>query len=229
MLYGIEHHPIFEKIDLKIDYPAIIAQDLIENKIDVGLVPVATIPQIPNAQIISDYGIAANGNVASVCIFSQVPIEEISQLYLDYQSRTSVKLAQILLKKYWKLKPEYLAAPENFIDLVQGNTAAVIIGDRAFEALKTFPYVYDLSKYWKAYTNLDFTFAAWVANKQLSQEFITAFNEANALGLQHIDDVVAAISYPQYDLNEYYRKNICFYLDEEKQKGLQRFLQEIAD
>ncbi len=43
-----------------------------------------------SARIISDYGIAADGNVVSVALSSaRMPMEEIKTVYLDYQSRTS--------------------------------------------------------------------------------------------------------------------------------------------
>ncbi len=68
-------------------------------------------------------------------------------------------------------------------------------------------------------------FAAWVANKELPDSFKTAFNAANAEGLKHIDEVVAANPFPYYDLHTYYTENIHYLLDEEKKKGLHKFLE----
>ena len=100
LLYGLQHHAISESIELIEDYPANLARALEENTIDIGLVPVAVIPKLPEAHIISNYCIGATGPVASVSIFSQVPMESITSVYLDYQSKTSVNLARILLKNY---------------------------------------------------------------------------------------------------------------------------------
>ncbi|RYZ28292.1 MAG: hypothetical protein EOP49_41570 [Sphingobacteriales bacterium] len=229
LLYGIERHGVMESIDLTLEYPALIAQHLREDTTDVGLVPVAAIPTIPNARIISDYGIGADGDVASVCIFSKVPIESVERIYLDYQSRTSVRLAQVLLKHYWKKEVTLLQAPDDYIGLIEGNTAGVIIGDRALLQLDSFPYVYDLAAYWKTFTGLPFIFAAWVANKDLPEAFINQFNEANAAGLQHIDAVVAENPFPGYDLQVYYRQNIQYALTEDKKKGLALFLEYLKD
>ncbi len=228
-MYGIERHAVMQEMDLVLEYPSLIAKHLQEDTTDVGLVPVAAIPSIPNARIISDYGIGADGKVASVCIFSKVPMEQIEQVYLDYQSRTSVRLAQVLLKHYWKKEVVFLQAPENYIDLVSGTTAAVIIGDRALEQLEHFEYIYDLAENWKTFTGLPFIFAAWVANKELPESFIQKFNEANALGLDHLDEVIAANPYPVYDLDVYYRENILYYLDEAKKQGLARFLEYLKE
>jgi len=229
LLYGIERHPVMDDIELSLEYPAIIAQHLREDMVDIGLVPVAAIPSIPNARIISDYGIAAEGKVASVCIFSRVPIEEIDSIYLDYQSRTSVRLAQVLLKHYWKIEVPIMQAPEDYINLIEGKTAGVIIGDRALQQLPNFKYIYDLADYWKTFTGLPFIFAAWVANKDLPEAFITKFNEANANGLAHIDEVVTENPIDYYDLQIYYRQNIKYNLNEQNRKGLELFLEYLKD
>ena len=216
-----------QDIDIVVDYPAKLALLMQQGSIDLALLPVAAIPTIKDAQIIADYGIASDGNVASVALFSRVPIEDIATVYLDYQSRTSVRLAQLLLHHYWKKEVVYIPAPENYIDAITGNKAGVIIGDRALMNLSNFEYVYDLSKAWKAYTGLDFIFAAWVANKKLPADFILNFNEANASGIRQIDKVVAENPYLYYDLHTYYTRNIKFYLDNIKKQGLIRFLEMI--
>lgn len=229
MLYGIERHEVMDDIDLQLEYPALIAQHLREDTVDIGLVPVAAIPSIPNARIVSDYGIAADGKVASVCIFSHVPIEEIECIYLDYQSRTSVRLAQVLLKHHWKVQVPILQAPENYIELIKGKTAGVIIGDRALQQLPDFEYIYDLAEHWKLFTGLPFIFAGWVANKDLPEDFISKFNEANKNGLAHIDEVVEENAVDYYDLQIYYRKNIQYILTEENRKGMELFLEYLKD
>jgi chorismate dehydratase len=229
LLYGIERHKMRNRIELILEYPSMIATHLQNGSIDVGLVPVAAIPVIPNAKIISEYGIAAKGKVASVCIFSHVPIEEVRCLYLDYQSRTSVKLAEILIRNYWKKEIEFLSAPQNYIDLIKGGTAGVIIGDRALQQLNHFEYVYDLAEHWHIFTGLDFMFAAWVTNKELSKDFIASFDEANAVGLLHLPEVIAQNPFPYYDLHTYYTQNIQFKLDKEKHRGKDLFLKYLRE
>ncbi len=225
LLYGIERSDLANEIELIVDYPSQLAKKLQENIIDLALVPVAAIPSIKNAQIVSDYGIASDGNVVSVALFSHVPVNEIKQVYLDYQSRTSVRLAQLLLEQYWNIKVNYLPAGENYIDYINGTNAGVIIGDRALKQLHNFGYIYDLSAAWKAHTGLGFIFAAWVANKEIPVDFTTRFNAANAEGLNHLGEIIAENSFPYYDLHTYYTQNIRFLLDEDKKKGLAKFLE----
>lgn len=217
-----------DRIDLIEEYPSRIAEMLLNDEIDIGLVPVAIIPQMREAYITTDYCIGARGDVASVAVFSEVPMNEVDTLLLDYQSRTSVNLARILLKEYWKKEPVIKDTREDFRSLITGRTAAVVIGDRALEQRKISKYVYDLAGAWKAHTGLPFVFAAWVANKKPDPDFEDAFNRANGYGIKHIDEVIAAQpAYEAYDLKQYYTENISYGLTDEKRKGLALFLEKM--
>jgi chorismate dehydratase len=227
LLYGIERAQIRKDIELIIDYPARIADMLVKDEIDMGLVPVAIIPFLREYHINGNYCIGSNGMVASVCLFSEVPIGEVERVLLDYQSRTSVQLAKILLKEYWKVDPELIDAGKDFRDHIRGTTAGVIIGDRALEQRKISPCHYDLAEAWKGLTGLPFVFAAWISNKPLEASFIKEFDEANHQGLLHIREVVAENPYPLFDLYAYFTRHLDYNLDEAKRRGLEEFLKHI--
>lgn len=230
LLYGIRQHEVLKKIDLIEDYPAKIAQLLIDGQVDIGLIPVAVIPKLKEWHIVTDYCIGAEGAVASVCLFSEVPIWEIEKVYLDYQSRTSVRLAQLLLKDFWKKDVQYIdATGEDFRKAIAGTTAGVVIGDRALEQRLQSKYVYDLGEAWKEHTGLPFVFAAWIANRQLPESFLKEFNEANGLGFKHLDAVIEANPFRPYNLKKYYTENIKYKFDEQKQEGLQLFLSKLSN
>lgn len=223
-MYAFKHGLKIDGMEIVEEYPSKIAAMLLNDEIDVGLVPVAIIQKLKEHHIITDYCIGAEQEVASVCLFSEVPLHQIEKVILDYQSRTSVALARVLIEKYWKLPVVFEEATENFREEIKGTTAAVVIGDRAFEQRKISKYKYDLAQNWIAFTGLPFVFAAWVANKTLPDSFIEAFNKANKKGLQHIDRVVAENVSPYYDLKKYYTDNISYELTDEKRKGLEKFL-----
>jgi chorismate dehydratase len=211
-------------VDLIIDYPSKIASMLLEDKIDVGLVPVAIIPEMKEHYIISDYCIGSVGKVASVALFSDVPLNEIETVLLDYQSRTSVALLKILLNEYWKIKVIYKNTSGDFQSKISGTTAGLVIGDRALIQRKISPYIFDLGLEWKNFTGLPFVFAAWISNKKLDENFIYNFNESNKTGLNNLDKVVKENPFTTFDLNHYYKDCISFDLDDNKKKGLQLFL-----
>ncbi|HTQ64165.1 MAG TPA: menaquinone biosynthesis protein [Puia sp.] len=227
LLYGIQSGTLINDITLKIDYPSKIAELLLKDEIDIGLVPVAIIPGMKEYHINTNYCIASDGAIASVCIFSESPIEKIETVLLDYQSRTSVILAKILLKEYWKIHPQLIDGGEDFIKDIKGNTAGVVIGDRALEQRKKSAYIYDLGEAWKSLTGLPFVFAAWVSNKKLDDSFVNQFDQANGIGIHHIEDVLAGLNYNGFDLHEYYTHFIKYEFDDKKRKGLDLFLQKL--
>jgi chorismate dehydratase len=225
LIYGLRLPPVSEQIELIEEHPAKLADMLISGEIDLGLIPVAAIPQLKEHYIIGDYCIGTEGEVASVCLFSEVPVQEIKRVYLDYQSRSSVALLQWLMKEYWGIHPEIIhAADDSFRKEIKGSTAGLVIGDRAFEQRKVSTFIYDLGAEWRSITGLPFVFAAWVSNKPLPAAFIKTFNEANALGLNFIDEIVAANAFELYDLKKYYNLHISYTLDERKREGMKKFL-----
>ena len=227
LIYGFEQGMMKDEVNLIIDYPSKIAAMLLEDEIDVGLIPVAVIPQMKQHFIISDYCIGSVGEVASVCLFSEVPLDKIENVLLDYQSRTSVALLKVLIKEYLKINVVFEETSGDYQSKISGTTAGLVIGDRALQQRKVSSYIFDLGFEWKNFTGLPFVFAAWISNKKLDEDFIKSFNEANTLGLNKIDEVVKENPYNIFDLNHYYTNCIRFDLDENKKKGLELFLEKI--
>ena len=224
LLYGILQSPVLAEMELIIDYPSRIADMLLKDEIDMGLVPVAIIPKMKEYYINGDYCIGSDGPVASVCLFSEKPMEEITTVLLDYQSRTSVELARVLLREFWRVSPLIKDGGVDFRDQIRGTTAGIVIGDRALEQRKISPFVYDLGEAWKNLTGLPFVFAAWISNKPLDKGFIEQFNAANGAGIDQIDRVVAENPYDVFDLHAYFTFYLHYRLGEQQQKGLEKFL-----
>ena len=229
LVYGFEQGMMKADIELINDYPSNVAAKLLSNEIDVGLVPVAIIPQMTEHHIVSEYCIGCDGEVASVCLFSDVPLGDVETILLDYQSKTSVALLKILLKEHWKVEPTLVEAGEDYEQKIFGRTAGLVIGDRAFKQRLRSQYIYDLGAAWKEMKGLPFVFAAWVSNKPMSDKFKKDFDKANAIGLKNIAAIIDASSNNMYDLQTYYSKNISYELNKEKKKGLKEFLKKIRD
>ena len=216
-----------DEMDLIIDYPSNIASFLINDRIDIGLVPIAVIPSLKEHHIISDYGIGCDGEVASVCLFSEVPLAEIETILLDYQSSTSSALLKILLEEHWKISPQIVSGTDNYEKQITGTTAGLVIGDRALRQRLRSKYFYDLGSAWKEMTGLPFVFAAWVSNKKLPAAFIAAFNEANEFGLNNLDEVIRQNPHSVFDLKRYYTELVKFKLDSQMHAAKALFLRKI--
>ena len=229
-LYGIENSTVKEDLDISLDIPSDCAKKLLSGEVDLGLVPVAIIPELKEHYIVSDYCIGAEGKVDSVALFSEVPLDEMENIYLDYQSKTSVNLVQVLAKKYWNISPNFIQAAVGYENKISGKTAAVIIGDRTFNLPKKYSFKYDLSEQWQEFTGLPFVFACWVANKELPSLFINKFNEALNKGVENIENVLSAYdeqSISKSALKNYLVENISYPFDEKKQKAVTLFLESI--
>lgn len=230
LVYGLKLPPIADEIELIEETPARLAELLVDDQIDVGLIPVAVIPELKQYFIAGDYCIGTETEVASVCLFSEVPLSQIEKVYLDYQSRSSVALLQWLIREYWDIHPQIVQAhDDSYRNNIRGTTAGLVIGDRAFEQRKISTFIYDLASEWRSITGLPFVFAAWISNKPMTDSFVQKFNEANALGLDHIDEIVAQQRFDLFDLKKYYSLHMSYRLDERKVKGMNLFLQHIQE
>jgi chorismate dehydratase len=230
--YGLSHSELKNSIDLQEDIPSICAQKLKFNQVDIGLVPVALLPELDNYKIITDYCIGADGKVDSVKLYSQVPLNEIKSVTLDYQSRSSIKLTKILNKFYWKQNFEFKDAKPGYEKNISGTNAAVVIGDRTFSINGTYKYEFDLAEEWKKMTGLPFVFAAWVTTSEIDQKFISEFNEVLKNGIKNIDKAIqySAIIHPaNFNPLDYLTNKISYDLNAEKRQALNLFLKYISE
>ena len=223
-IYGLEHSDIINKIDLSLDIPSDCAAKVINGEVDLGLMPVAAIPLVPNANIVADYCIGSDGAVNSVFIFSNVPIRELKTLKLDAHSRTSNNLAKVLLKFHWKQEVAFTT------DQHEKTDAIVLIGDRTFGKKDDYAFAYDMGEEWKNFTGLPFIYAAWVANKEIPQSFKTEFNAALKYGLDHRNEVLESLpETPNFDLVDYLNHKLQFEVTEDRKKAMNLFLGYIED
>lgn len=208
--------------------PSDCAQKLIDDEADIGLIPVAATLSLPQWHLVSDYCIGAVGAVNSVFIFSNCPIEQVEKLHLDPESRSSNNLAKVLLKNYWKITPEFIVNAPDYGTLSNENAAFVQIGDRTFGKADKYPYVYDLAAEWTDFTGLPFTFAAWIANKPIPEEFIAEFNQALQYGLDHRNELFEEMTMrSDFDLKDYLLHKIDYPLTQPKKEALHLFLEYI--
>jgi len=231
-IYGLEQAWMKDQIELEMDIPSVCASKLISGKVDIGLVPVAILPELKEYHLLTDYCIGANGNVNSVVLVSQVPMTEIEKVVMDYQSRTSVMLARVLAEHFWKISPDWIQGKDGYEETISKKTAGIIIGDRALILKDQFKYVYDLSGEWKKFTGLPFVFACWVSNKPISKEFTADLNKAAHSGISNIPEVLEMYGSGSIDpevAERYLTENIDYHFDADKKIALQLFLRYIGE
>lgn len=122
-----------------------------------------------NYKLLPRLCIAANHQILSVNLYSQLPLKELSgkRLGLTHHSATSVELLQVLCDHYWCISPQFV--PLNRNEPLKNYPAILLIGDEALVnlSLPGFETV-DLASEWYAFTGLPFVFAVFSAQSYLS-------------------------------------------------------------
>lgn len=227
---GLELSGMIDEIELHLDVPSVSARKLLNNEVDIALIPVAVLPQLEHPHIITDYCIGTTGKVASVGLFAEKPITDIQQVYLDNQSRTSAGLLKILVQEFWKKEIEFLPAFPGYESQISGVKGGLIIGDRAIKLRNNYKYFYDLGACWENLTQLPFVFATWVCNREIEPELEQKLNHAFQLGVSKKMNLVHVYQKEfgsGFNVQDYFSQNISYELDPLKYKALDLYLSKL--
>lgn len=224
--YGIEKSDYLKKnSSIYYDNPSECADKLINNRADIGLIPITGLLQHKNLIRITDFGLASKEKVKSVFIFSEKSLENIENIILDYQSLTSVYIAKILAKFHFKQSFNFIPGQVGYENEIKGKTAGVVIGDRAIKLKKQFNHSYDLAEEWNNFTSLPAVFAVWAANKNINKDFLSHFNDSLKYGVENLNVVAEenknAFSY--FDLKDYLQNCIEYKLSTAHLKSIELF------
>ena len=130
-VFGIKQSGYIDNYQLLLDVPSVCADKIINSEADIGLIPVSGIPYIKNCEIISDYCIGSQGKVKTVVLASKIPLNNISEVYLDLDSRTSAKLIKILAEKFWK--KSIIWKDLTSLTILDNCDSVLLIGDKVFK------------------------------------------------------------------------------------------------
>ena len=178
-------------IELSLDLPSRLADQLAAGTIDVGLIPVVEFFRGVSYSLIPNIAIASRGPVLSVTLFSKKPWAEIRSVALDEGSRSSAALAQILLRKRYQLHPSIVSLPIEVPAESLDVDAVLLIGDRAMHAcLPGFRHAYDLGQEWTDWTGLPFVYAVWAVRDGVELgDTEAAFVRAKEYGVAHAGEI----------------------------------------
>jgi chorismate dehydratase len=178
-------------VELSLDLPSRLADQLAAGELDVGLIPVVEFFRGAGYTFVPNVAIGSRGPVLSVTLFSKVPWEAIRTVALDEGSRTSAALTQILFRKRYGVNPDVypLAINTPADDLT--TDAVLLIGDRAMRAcLPGYRFAYDLGEEWTAWTGLPMVFAVWAVRSGIDLgPAEAAFQKAKEYGLAHAGEI----------------------------------------
>jgi chorismate dehydratase len=238
LVYGLDKRS--DLFDLRFDVPSTCATLLHAGEIDLGMIPSIEYLRGPVAySIVPDLGIISDGDVASVALFTRVPLKQVRRIGLDTSSRTSAGLTRVLCREAWDIDPEFESVPPDVAARIEGADAALLIGDPALfldHEAAGFARI-DLGAEWMRLTGLPFVWAFWAGRPDaIDAAGIEALQHARDGGVADADAIGRA--YPDVAAkpaqgakaderaelcSKYLRENIKYRLGDREARGLRRY------
>ncbi|MFD0330021.1 menaquinone biosynthetic enzyme MqnA/MqnD family protein [Streptacidiphilus monticola] len=234
-------------LDLTKDTPDHLNDALAEGRLDIG--PISCLEYLRHSAdlvLLPEIAVGSDGPVMSCVIVSQLPLDQLDgrRVALGSTSRTSVRLAQLLLADRFGVTPDYYSCPPDLGAMLQEADAAVLIGDAALRAsLHDAPRlgldVHDLGAMWKEWTGLPFVFAVWAARRDylaqhpdVVREVHRAFLDSRDLSMAEVDKVAEQTArWEAFDvdvLRRYYAEALDFSFGERQVRGMREFARRVG-
>ena len=123
--------------------------------------------------LLPDLGICSKGEVGSVLLFGNKPLEKMESIALPSDSSSSVALMKYILKQK-HLKPKLTVMGPDVDKMLEFADGALIIGDRALDASRLHPekVKLDLGMEWQRITGNPMVFGVFAARKDTPHEYI---------------------------------------------------------
>jgi chorismate dehydratase len=229
LVYGLDAYP--DQFDVRFDVPAKCATLLHEGRVDLGLIPAIEYLRGPEDYwIVPGISIGSEGDIASVAVFSKVPVGKIATISLDLSSRTSVALTRILCAKRWGIRPAFTPADPDLKTMLERADAALVIGDPALaiDAARLGVLKLDLGAEWDALTGLPFVYAMWTGRRGVATEAHSrALQDARDRGVANLPTIAREVGdgdpAREDQALRYLRDNLRYGLGEREAAGLRRF------
>jgi len=171
--WGLVRSGALLDLDLVKDTPERLSEQLVAGDLDIG--PISLVEYLRHAEdlvVLPDLAVGSDGPVMSCNLVSQLPFAELGgeRVALGSTSRTTVQLAQLVLRERYGVQPSYYSCPPDLAEMMQEAAAGVLIGDAALraslhEAPRLGLRVLDLGEAWKDWTGLPMVFAVWAVRR----------------------------------------------------------------
>ena len=206
--------------------PARLAEMLQRDELDAALVSVVEVLSNDRYDILDGIAIASLGEVKSVLLAHRRPLHEITEVYCDTASLTSVQLLRVLLAERG-LKPEF--RPLASYDFAALPDYALLIGDPALDfALGPHEHeIWDLGAAWFELTNLPFVYAVWALRRGMENSALRRLlREARDFGLDTLDHIIRTRAEYTWDFRrDYLGWHIHYHLGSDEKRGLAKFME----
>jgi len=232
LIYGLEQKK--NSVELHYAVPALLPQMLIDDYVDVAMIPSIEYFRKGSLAIIPEIAITSQQAVESVKIFSKVPLKDIKTVALDKNSLTSRTLTKIILSKRYHISPGYTHWNNRYDISSTECDAVLLIGDNAMKVTKDRYESLDLGQAWYEYTWLPFVYAVWAVkhgrkihglNKLLKSAKENGVHMAKLLAR----DESIRLGLSQETCYRYLTESISYDFGENEIKGLSTFYKHAVD
>jgi len=225
------HGPLKGRFEVTPSSPARCAEQLATGEVDVGIIPSIEYQRIPDLEVVPGIAIGATAKVRSVILVRYRNTHEVRSVALDTNSRTSVALATLLLRRKMRLNPEFVHRAPDPSAMLRECDAALIIGDAALKVSPEEYEITDLAEAWVEWQDKPFVFAVWACrrDRNLPDDLAAVLQEAKEWGCGVRREIAGEygkrLGLPQGFLEEYLRHNVDYDMTARHVEGLERFYQ----
>ncbi len=204
--------------------PARLAAMLRREELDAALVSVTEVLLNDRYDVLDGIAIASRGEVYSVVLAHRKPLAEVTEVFCDPASLTSVNLLKVLLAERG-LKPEFKPL-ENYA-VAADKDFVLLIGDRAIEFQRA-PHahtIFDLGSAWLELTHRPFVYAVWALRRGIENQALRAeLRAAKHFGMETLEKIIATRAEFDADFRrDYFERNIHFHLGEDEKRAIAKF------
>jgi chorismate dehydratase len=235
LVAGLGNDPAFA---LRFDPPSVCARLLHDGAIDLGMIPAIAYQHREGYRVVPGAAIGSNGPVASVALFTKVPLDRVERVAADTSSNTSVALLRVLCEERFNIGPEFVPAAPDLERMIADADAALLIGDPALFADQDALGLekIDLGEEWTAMTGLPFVWAFWAGREgAIDAEGVSRLQQARREGERQTDELAASYA-DEYSRRtgaqadpglaaRYLRENIKYDLGDREIAAVERFHQ----
>ena len=232
LIWSFQHGPRREAVELITDAaPAYCGDLLARAEVEAALVPIIEYQRMEDVRIVPDVCVGSQRAVRSVVLISKHDdLKDVRRVALDESSRTSQALVKIIFREFVNSEPAWESNTPNIAAMMEGNDAALVIGDPAMRISSKDFHIFDLATLWHHFTDTGFVFAMWMARRSAvgairEVDFAAVRDE----GLQRIDEIISQyedeVLLPPDEIREYLTDNITFTVDEKLQQGMRLYFE----
>jgi chorismate dehydratase len=204
--------------------PSRLAEMLRRDELDAALVSITEVLLNDRYDILDGVAIASLGEVYSVILAHKKPLAEVTEVFCDTASLTSVNLLKVLLAEK-NLFPKFV--PLESYEAAKEKDFVLLIGDQAIEFQRSLHghEIFDLGYAWFEMTGLPFVYAVWALRRGIENtELRRELRAAKRFGMETLDYLIETRE--EFDMDfrrDYFEWHIQYHLGEDEKRAIAKF------